>query len=96
VIYILLYVDDLLIACSSDVELSHVKRKLMERLKMADLGNLKFYLGIKIDVDIAGMYLSQKKYMEDMLSRYNICLIANLPNRQLKKNLVVLILRMSL
>jgi hypothetical protein len=37
---------------------------------MTDLGNLRFYLGIRIDMDKAGMYLSQRKYMEDMSSVY--------------------------
>ena len=66
IIYILIYVDDLLI-CSKNKELiRNVKRLLSNRFKIKDLGEIKEYLGININYDYKDgkMDFSQEKYIE--------------------------------
>jgi len=47
-IYILLFVDDLIIACKSYEHLLYYKSKLLSQFKMVDIGELKYFLGIEI------------------------------------------------
>ena len=49
--YLIIFVDDLLI-CSKNVELiEFIKKKLIEKFRMKDLGHIKTYLGININYD---------------------------------------------
>ena len=73
-IFLVLYVDDILLA-SSDVGLLHeTKRFLSRNFDMKDLGEASFVIGIKIHRDrsrgIVG--LSQKAYIERVLSRFSM------------------------
>ncbi|KZV42092.1 hypothetical protein F511_11688 [Dorcoceras hygrometricum] len=73
-IFLVLYVDDILLA-SNDIELLHdTKRFLSKHFEMKDLGDASFVLGIQIhrarSRGILG--LSQKNYIEKVLKRYGM------------------------
>ena len=73
-IFLVLYVDDILLA-SSDIGLLHdTKRFLVKNFKMKDLEVASFVLGIQIHRDRSRsvLGLSQKSYIERMLSRYGM------------------------
>jgi hypothetical protein len=57
-VYLLLYVGDIILVSDSDVEMANVKKLLCSMFKTKDLGTLKFFLGIKIDRTVKGMFLS--------------------------------------
>lgn len=44
----LIYVDDLLITGNDDKLISELKQVLHQSFKMKDLGDLKYFLGIKV------------------------------------------------
>lgn len=46
--YLLLYVDDMLLACEDKAEIQHLKVKLNEHFEMKDLGSAKKIIGIAI------------------------------------------------
>ena len=48
-IYVLVYVDDIIIASDSDELIISVARQLCKTFDMCDLGELMFYLGIHIE-----------------------------------------------
>ena len=65
-IFLVLYVDDILLA-SNDVDLLYeTKRFLVRKFEMKDLGKASFVLGIQIDWDRSRgiLGLSQKSYIE--------------------------------
>ena len=65
-IFLILYVDDILLA-SSDVDLlQETKKFLSSKFDMKDLGEASFVLGIEIHQDIRNgvLALSQKAYLE--------------------------------
>ena len=73
-IFLVLYVDDILLA-TNDLNLLHdTKKFLSNNFEMKDLGNASYVLGIQIyrdrSKDILG--LSQKGYIEKLLQRYGM------------------------
>ena len=73
-IYILVFVDDLLICCKDESKIKDTKTSLMERFVMKDLGKVKSYIGIEIDYsdDRKTMTLSQSKYIESLAVKYKL------------------------
>ncbi len=65
---LLLYVDDMLITGDDQEYISFVKKKLSEQFKMSDLGVLSYFLGIEVDHTDEGYYLSQHRYIEDLIA----------------------------
>ncbi|KAH9703748.1 Integrase catalytic domain-containing protein [Citrus sinensis] len=68
-IYLLLYVDDMLIACSEREEIEALKQLLNSEFDIKDLGPAKKILGMEIirNRNKGTMILSQMKYLEKVL-----------------------------
>ena len=73
-IILVLYVDDILLACNDKNMLHETKNFLSSHFDMKDLGEASYVLGIEIHRDRAQgvLGLSQKAYIEKMLKRYNL------------------------
>ncbi|KAG8503021.1 hypothetical protein CXB51_000861 [Gossypium anomalum] len=73
-VYLLLYVDDMLIAAKDKREIRKVKAQLSEEFEMKDLGPAKKILGMEIlrDRKVSKLYLSQKGYIEKVLCKFNM------------------------
>ena len=73
-VFLVLYVDDILLI-GNDVEtLSNVKKWLVEQFKMKDLGEASYILGIQIIRDRKNKLsaLSQAFYIDNVLARFSI------------------------
>ncbi|CAH9123451.1 unnamed protein product, partial [Cuscuta epithymum] len=68
-IYILVYVDDIVITGSSSDFIEALIRDLGSRFSLKDLGALSFFLGIEVIPHRDGILLSQQRYILDLLSR---------------------------
>ncbi|KAG8473502.1 hypothetical protein CXB51_035665 [Gossypium anomalum] len=73
-VYLLLYVDDMLIAAKDKGKIRKVKAQLSEEFEMKYLGPAKKILGMEIlrDRKASKLYLSQKGYIEKVLCRFNM------------------------
>lgn len=71
-LYLLLYVDDIILTGNNEHELNSVKRMLSLEFDMTDMGRLKSFLGVKIEFRPNGMFLSQKVYTENLLKRFGM------------------------
>jgi len=73
-IYLLLYVDDMLIAAKSEVEIDRLKAQLSKEFEMKDLGEAKKILSMEInrDREREKLWLSQKQYLQKVLQRFGI------------------------
>ncbi|XP_065092079.1 uncharacterized protein LOC135712910 [Ochlerotatus camptorhynchus] len=73
-VYLLLYVDDVLIIVNNLDEVKTVKRMLRMEFKMQDLGEAQMFLGLRIDRDREKgvMKLSQLKYVDAVLRRFGM------------------------
>ena len=67
--YLLLYVDDIILTASSQQFLDHIISLLRHEFSMTDLGLLHHFLGIAVIRDSSGLFLSQRQYTLDLLSR---------------------------
>ena len=66
---LLLYVDDMIITGADHQFIDFVKKRLHEQFLMTDLGSLRYFLGLEIISSLEGIYLSQEKYIQDLLTR---------------------------
>jgi hypothetical protein len=64
---LLLYVDDMLITTNDPDHIAHVKAYLSKEFQMSDFGALNYFLGIEVLQTRNGVYLSQAKYIQDLL-----------------------------
>jgi len=73
-IYLLLYVDDMLIASKDKSFTSKLKSQLSEKFEMKDLGAAKKILGMEIQMDrkAGKLYLSQGRYLEKILDKFKM------------------------
>src|SRR4051812_48764381 len=73
-IFLILYVDDILLASSDVSLLLETKKFLSSNFDMKDLGEASYVLGIEIHRDRKNgvLGLSQKAYCEKILKKYNI------------------------
>ncbi|XP_021720007.1 uncharacterized protein LOC110687690 [Chenopodium quinoa] len=70
--YLLLYVDDFVLASSSDFLKLRLISLLSSKFAMTDLGPLTYFLGISVSRTKSGMFLSQRQYAHDILSRVDM------------------------
>nr|CAN76350.1 hypothetical protein VITISV_025245 [Vitis vinifera] len=66
-IYLVVYVDDIIITDSDQNGIQKLKQHLFTHFQTKDLGKLKYFLGIEIAQSSSGVVLSQRKYALDIL-----------------------------
>ena len=72
VIYILIYVDDILITGSNPSVITTIIHSLQTTFVVKDLGNLAYFLGVEALWCTNGIYLTQRKYIADLLKRSKV------------------------
>jgi hypothetical protein len=72
VIFMLIYVDDIIVTGSSMEAISALLRDLRADFALKDLGNLNYFLGIEVKPTQHGIVLSQSKYASDILKQVHM------------------------
>ncbi|PHT54292.1 hypothetical protein CQW23_08754 [Capsicum baccatum] len=67
-VMILAYVDDLLVIGNNDAMINKAKGILHQQLKLKDLGELKYFLGIEVLRSTKGVILNQRKYILELIA----------------------------
>ena len=57
IVLIVIYVDDLIITCDSDVDIDELKLLLKQKFEIKDLGELCYFLGIEVIRSLSGIWL---------------------------------------
>jgi hypothetical protein len=68
-IYLLLYVDDIVMTGSNSTLLHSFIGKLTHEFSTKDLGSLNYFLGLEAHRTSTGLFLSQAKYAYKILQR---------------------------
>lgn len=64
---LLIYVDDILISCSSLPRIEEIKTKLHKQFSIKDLGKPYYYLGVEFIRGSKGIMMTQRKYALDLI-----------------------------
>ena len=65
---LLVYVDDVLIACNGKTKIDRFKVMLDDKFKLKDLGDLKYFLGLEVARSDKGIAICQRKYTLEVLN----------------------------
>jgi histone deacetylase 1/2 len=67
--FVLVYVDDIIVASSSQEATNALLKDLEKEFALKDLGDLHYFLGIEVKRNLDGLVLSQGNYTEDIIKR---------------------------
>lgn len=70
VIYLLFYVDDMIVTGNSTQLISLVTKFLSTQFKIKNLGQVNYFLGIQVTRTMEGVFATQRKYANDILSNF--------------------------
>lgn len=71
-IYILVYVDYIIIVDSDATAVEHLIQSLTKTFRVKKLGRLSYFLGIEVAYNSRELSLSQRKYASDLLQKANM------------------------
>ena len=66
-IYLIVYVDDIIITCSDQDGIQKLKKHLFSHFRTKDLGKLKYFLGTEVAQSNSDVAMSQRKYVLNIL-----------------------------
>lgn len=72
IIIVLVYVDDILITGNDNSTIIAIIDKLSSQFALKTLGSLNYFLGFEVCRNSIGLYLSQHKYIKDLLTKANM------------------------
>ena len=64
-----IYVDDILFGCTNQCYSDEFSYMMSEEYQMSMMGELKFLLGLEISQQHNGIFISQEKYLKDVLRK---------------------------
>lgn len=80
--FLAIYVNDLLLFASNESRLTDIQDKLGAQFKMINLGEVSYYLGMEIDIEVGKkVFLWQTIYLMKILGRFQMinCKLASIP-----------------
>ncbi|KAJ0589103.1 putative RNA-directed DNA polymerase [Helianthus annuus] len=72
VIYVCLYVDDIICTSSSDKLIHEFKQGMKDAFEMTDMGLMKRFLGLEVNQTEVGIFLAQEAYAKALLRRFGM------------------------
>lgn len=72
-VYIIVYVDDIIIATNKEEQISEMEQELQRCYNMTNLGDISNYLGVEVNRDRNGLfYINQERYIKYNLDKYGL------------------------
>ncbi len=72
--FIAVYVDDIIVACSSETDLLAIKKKIAESFNIVDKGRVQHFLGMEIERvgSIGPISVGHSQYVQNLLKQYGM------------------------
>src|SRR4051812_13351067 len=67
-----IYVDDIIFGCTNQKYSDEFSFMMQEQYQMSMMGELKFFLGLQIQQQPNGIFISQEKYLKDCLKKFGM------------------------
>lgn len=71
-LYVLVYVDNIVVTGNNTNAVTQTIKELSDRFSLNDHGELSYFLGMEATRTSSGLYLTQTKYITDLLTRTNM------------------------
>uniref|UniRef100_A0A2N9GUJ3 Reverse transcriptase Ty1/copia-type domain-containing protein n=1 Tax=Fagus sylvatica TaxID=28930 RepID=A0A2N9GUJ3_FAGSY len=71
-LYLLLYVDDIILTGNSSFAITDLSSQLASNFELKDLSPLRYFLRLQVDSTIGGLFVHQRKYITDLLSKFHM------------------------
>ncbi|GJS91174.1 putative ribonuclease H-like domain-containing protein [Tanacetum coccineum] len=65
------YVDDIIFGSTKSSMVKNFEEIMQKEFKMSSMGELTFFLGLQVKQTTAGIFLSQDKYVKDILNKFD-------------------------
>jgi len=72
ILFLCLYVDDLLITGSTTAGIDKLKQDLKGEFEMSDMGTLSYFLGLEFVQTDQGLFMHQRKYILEILKKFHM------------------------
>ncbi|KAD5318063.1 hypothetical protein E3N88_18009 [Mikania micrantha] len=72
IILVQVYVDDIIFGSTDEQMCLEFKEVMIEKFEMSAMSDIKFFLGLQIDQTDDGIFIHQKKYIQDVLKRFSM------------------------
>eukprot|EP00253_Pinus_taeda_P023781 PITA_23781 len=72
ILIIVLYVDDVIFTGNDDYLIENFKTIMKEEFEVTDMGLLRYFLGIEVEQNGNGIFISQVKYVNEVLEKFNM------------------------
>eukprot|EP00253_Pinus_taeda_P036216 PITA_36216 len=72
ILIVVLYIDDVIFTGNDDYLIKNFKSVMKEEFEMTDMGLLRYFLGIEVDQNENGIFISQARYVNEVLERFNM------------------------
>ncbi|GKA28531.1 putative ribonuclease H-like domain-containing protein [Tanacetum coccineum] len=71
IILVQVYVDDIIFGSTKTSMVKEFKELMQKEFMMSSLGELAFFLGLQVKQSTAAIFISQDKYVKDILNKFN-------------------------
>ncbi|GJT57049.1 ribonuclease H-like domain-containing protein [Tanacetum coccineum] len=65
------YVDDIIFGSTKTSMVKEFEELMQQEFKMSSMGDLTFFLGLQVKQSTAGIFISQDKYVKDILNKFD-------------------------
>ncbi|GKF18839.1 uncharacterized mitochondrial protein-like protein, partial [Tanacetum coccineum] len=65
------YVDDIIFGSTNKELCTRFEKLIKDKFKMSSLGELTFFLGLQVQLKEDGLFISQDKYVDEILNKFN-------------------------
>eukprot|EP00253_Pinus_taeda_P028156 PITA_28156 len=72
ILIVVLYVDDVIFTGNDDYLIENFKTVMKEKFEKTDMGLLRYFLGIEVEQSGNGIFISQAKYVKEVLERFHM------------------------
>jgi hypothetical protein len=69
---VLVYVDDIIFGCTNESFVQWFANSMKTEFEMSMIGELSYFLGLQVKQSSAGIFISQEKYLKEMLKKFQM------------------------